>query len=240
MAKKKFFLIVDTETTQTERVADFGAVVCDRQGNIHAQAGVLIRDFYLHRRAHPLFHMKEGADPLWGIKNLPKRYAAYDAMLENGSRMLATVNAVNRWLAQVAVKYSPTLTAYNLAFDRDKCSKSDIDLSLFKDSFCLWHASAAKWGHTKTYRKFILDTVGFNSPTKLRNMSYHTNAEAMARYVLGNPDLPDEPHTALEDTIHYELPILTRLIDTTKKAEYMSPTAYNWRDYQVKDWFTVK
>jgi hypothetical protein len=71
-------------------------------------------------------------------------------------------------------------------------------------------------------------------------MSYHTNAEAMARFVLGNPDLPDEPHTALEDAIHYELPILKQLIATTKKADYMSPASYNWRDYQVKDWFSVK
>jgi len=240
MAKKKFFLIIDTETTQTEKVADFGAVVCDRQGKIHAQAGVLIRDFYLDREHHPLFHTKDNADPLWGIKNLPKRYANYDSMLENGSRMLATVNAVNRWLSQVAVKYQPTLTAYNLAFDKDKCSKSDIDLTIFEQRFCLWHASAAKWGHTKTYRKFILETAGFNTPTKLRNMSYHTNAEAMARYVLGNPDMPDEPHTALEDAIHYELPILEKLINSTPKAEYMNPAGYNWRDYQVKDWFTVK
>lgn len=240
MAKKKFFLIIDTETTQTDKVADFGAVVCDRQGNIHSQAGILIRDFYLDREQHPLFHTKDNVDPLWGIKFLPKRYANYDSMLENGSRMLATVSAVNRWLAQVQAKYSPTLTAYNFGFDKSKCSNSSIDLTIFKDSFCLWHASAAKWGHSKAYRQFILDTVGFNAPTKLRNMSYHTNAEAMARFVLGNPDLPDEPHTALEDAIHYELPILKQLIATTKKADYMSPAGYNWRDYQVKDWFSVK
>ncbi len=239
MAKKKFFLILDSETTQTDKVADLGLVIADKQGNVHAQAGVLIRDYYLDREQHPLFHTKE-ADPLWGRANLPARYANYDQMLANGSRMLASVAAVNRWLAQAAVKYRPVLTAYNLGFDRSKCANSDIDLSLFPETFCLWHASAAKWGQTKAYREFILETVGFNAPTKLRNMSYVTNAESMARFVLDQPDLPDEPHTALEDALHYELPILKRLVETVPKAEYMNPKGYNWRDYQVKDWFKAK
>lgn len=239
MAKKKFFLILDTETTQSEKVADLGMVICDRQGRVVQTAGVLIRDFYLDREAHPLFHTKD-ADPLWGKANLPKRYAGYDAMLENGSRMLASVNAVNRWLAQAAVKYSPVLTAYNLAFDAGKCSNSGIDLSLFGERFCLWHAAAARWGHSKNYRQFILEMAAFNPPTKMGNMSYHTNAEVMARFVLGQPDLPAEPHTALEDAMDYELPVLKALISRTKKADYMDAKPYNWRDYQVKDHFIAK
>ena len=239
MARKKFFLIVDTETTQSDKVADFGAVVCDKQGNVHASAGVLVRDFYLDRDAHPLFHTRD-ADPLWGKINLPKRYAAYDAMLENGSRMLATVPAINRWLAKVAAQYRPVLTAYNLAFDQGKMSNSGIDHQLFEQRFCLWHAAAAKWGHTKTYREYILHCVGFNAPTQLGNMSYLTNAEKMARFVLGDLALPDEPHTALEDILDYELPILRRLVALSKAKEYMNPPGYNWRDYQVKDWFIAK
>lgn len=239
MAKKKYFLIIDTETTQTDKVADFGAVVCDRQGRIVKTAGVLVRDFYLDREAHPLFHTKD-ADPLWGKANLPKRYAEYDAMLANGSRMLASVPAVNRWLAAVASQYQPTLTAYNLAFDRGKCSNSGIDLTIFADQFCLWYAAAARWAKTKNYRNFILQTAGFNTPTKLGNMSYQTNAEVMARFVMGQPDLPAEPHTALEDAVDYELPILKALIANTKKADYMAPAAYTWRDYQVKDHFIAK
>ena len=35
MAKRDYFLIVDTETTQTDMVADFGAIICDRKGNIY-------------------------------------------------------------------------------------------------------------------------------------------------------------------------------------------------------------
>jgi len=239
MAKKKFFLIVDTETTQTDKVADFGAVICDRQGKVHQSMGVLTREFYAHPRLHPLFHIYGDAGDLWSKANLPARYARYDAMVENGSRMVATVPAINRWLAKAAATYRPTLTAYNLAFDAGKCQNSDIDLSLFPERFCLWHAAAQKWGQSRPYLQFILDTVGFNPPTAKGNMSYLTNAEVMARFVTGD-NLPPEPHTALEDALGYELPILKALIANEKKARYMNPVAYSWRDYQVKDKFKVR
>ena len=38
---KHYYLIVDVETTGDQRVADFGAVVVDRKGNIVASLGVL-------------------------------------------------------------------------------------------------------------------------------------------------------------------------------------------------------
>ena len=55
MAKKQFFLIIDTETTQCDNVADFGAVVCDRQGNIFEHCAVLVNDF----KNEQLFHNAE-------------------------------------------------------------------------------------------------------------------------------------------------------------------------------------
>ena len=236
---KKYFLIVDTETTQTDRVADFGAVIADKQGNIAAECGVLVREYYLDRDNHPLFHTKD-ADPLWGARNLPKRYAQYDAMLTNGSRMLASVPAINSWLAKALAKYRPTLTAYNINFDLGKCRNSGIDLSIFDNQFCLWYASAQKWMRTKAYRQFVLDNVAFNSPTKHGNMSFQTKAEIMARFVLNDPGLEDEPHTALEDAKFYELPILKKLVDTTSPKVYLNPVPVTWRDVQVKDWYQPK
>jgi hypothetical protein len=237
MASKDFFLIVDTETTIGDKVADFGAIITDRKGKIHAQAGVLIREFFLDRANYPLFH-DNSIDPLWGARNLPKRYAEYDAMLSDGRRMLASVPALNRWLARAKTQYNPVLTAYNLAFDKSKCSNSGIDLDLFDRRFCLWHHSANKWAKTKAFRQFALDSHCFNKPTKLGNMTYLTNAEVMARFILDDPTLEDEPHTALEDARDYELPILLALIkkQSTKKLLEQVP-GYNWREFQVKDWF---
>lgn len=238
MGKKKFFLIVDTETTQTEKVADLGAIVCDKQGNIHASMGVLVRDFYLDRDNHPLFYSHD-ADPLWGKAGLPKRYANYDEMLQRGDRMLSGTAAINRWLARANAQFNPVLTAYNLAFDRGKSRNSGIDLDQFGSSFCLWYAAYAKWARTKAYRQFILDNHLFNPRTKAGNMSYTTKADYMAQFIIG-PELPPEPHTALEDARDYELPILAALVKNTLPKTYMEPEPFNWRNIQVRDWFVPK
>ena len=239
MAKQSTFLIIDTETTVRGNVADFGAIVANRKGEILASCGVLVREFYLDRENNPLFH-DVTADPLWGKANLPRRYAAYDAMLSDGRRMLASIAAVNRWLAKVNAKYSPVATAYNKAFDWDKLDKSGIDCHMFETSFCLWHAAADKYVKTKAFRDFILENHYFNAPTKKGNMTFQTNAEVMARFITGNADMPDEPHTALEDARDYELPILLDIIKAKDKAKYLQPKPYSWQGVQVRDWFKPK
>jgi len=232
---RKFFLIVDTETTVTDKVADLGLVVADKQGNIHYDAGLLVRDFYLDSDTHTLFH-DTSQDPLWGRRNLPKRYASYQAMLEDGRRMLASVAAVNRLLVKIRLKYNPTWTAYNKAFDAGKLENSGIDMGIFSNSFCLWHAAAQKWAQTKAYRQFVLDEHLFGNRTAHGNMTIKTGADFMARFLLG-PDLPPEPHTALEDARDYELPILKALVKNTSPSVYMNAPPYNWRDYLVRDHF---
>lgn len=235
--RKDTFLIVDTETTIRDTVADLGIIIVDKKGNILNSAAILVREFYLDKENSPLFH-DTSADPLWGKANLPKRYAEYDAMLEDGRRMLASVPAVNRWLAKANAQYKPIVTAYNWAFDRSKLRNSGIDFDQFERSFCLWHHAADTWGRSKKYLQFVLDCHGFNKPTKLGNMSYKSNAEIMARFILNNPSLEDEPHTAFEDALDYELPILLALLKkkSTKKLLETVP-GYNWRDYQVKDYY---
>lgn len=237
MAKKHFFLIVDSETTQTDRIADLGLIICDRKGKVYASAAILVREYFLDFENHPLFHTSGQSDPLWGKANLPKRYAAYNDMLASGARILASVSAVNQWLAKAAIQYNPTLTAYNLAFDAGKAANTGIDLSIFPQRFCLWHAAATRWGHTKEFREMVLETGAFNKMTQLGNWSYATNAEVMARFVTGNPTMPDEPHTAFEDALLYEMPILQALVKDTPRKDYLNPTPYDWRKFQVKDYY---
>lgn len=239
MAKAQFFLIIDTETTIGDKVADFGAVVVNRKGEILHSAALLVREFYLDNENYPLFH-DTSSDPLWGARNLPARYARYNEMLADGRRMLASVPAINRWLAKVNGKYSPIVTAYNWAFDKNKLANSGVDVEMFDRSFCLWHVAANKYAKTKAYRQFVLNSVAFNKPTNQGNMSYHTNAEIMARFILNNPDLADEPHTAFEDVKDYELPILKAILKNTATSELFDVPAYDWREYQVKDWFKPK
>jgi hypothetical protein len=232
MAKKQFFLIVDTETSITDKVADFGAVVCDRHGNIAAQCAVLVQSVF---GVDSLFYDKN-APGIWSAANVSARMDSYNAMLTAGSRMLASANAVNRWLEKAAGKYNPTLTAYNLAFDASKCANTQIDLNMFSNRFCLWGAAVGNICQTKAYRQFAIDNHLFNARTKFGNMTYSTTAEAVTGFLTGS--MTDEPHTSIEDIIGYELPTLVHIL---KKRNWQEKTiAYNWKSFQVKDHFCAK
>ena len=237
--KKDYYLIIDTETTINDKVADFGAVICDRKGNIADQCGVLVSGVF---GIDPLFYIpKEEASSLWSKQGKDRRFTKYNEMLENGTRMLASVNAINNWLAKVAGQYDPILTAYNLPFDMDKCNKTGIDLTIFKNSFCMWRVAFNKYAMTKSYKNFTMQIHAINPPTKLGNCSFQTNAEVMTKFITNNPELVDEPHTALEDIVYYELLILKNMLKNMKKKELLNADlGFDWRKVQLKDHFTAK
>ena len=239
---KQYFITIDTETTQDQKVADFAAVISDRQGRIFAQCAVLVNGIFTDAENHPLFFDSSAKpDALWPRAGADRRYEHYKTMVRDGSRMIASVSAINRWLERARGEFDPILTAYNLAFDVDKMEKTGIDSTIFSRRFCLWQTAAKKWGHTKDYKNFVLENHAFNPPTKFGNMTYKTNAEVMARFVLGNYELPDEPHTALEDIIDYELPILNALVKRGKLSDIItSGIGYSWRDYQAKNHFKAR
>lgn len=237
---KKFFLVVDTETTMGARVADFGAVVVDKRGIVHDSLGALVREVYMDPEDELFHHADPGP---FTKKNLRKRRAAYGTMLQDGRRMLASVPAINRWLAQVQARFAPTLTAYNLPFDLDKCQRTGIDLEPFQNRFCLWAASCLWLGASKrrwkAFRWHILEHHLFNAPTAYGNMSFHRKADAVASFIA--PDLPPEPHTALEDARDYEgRVILPQVVNALKVSEYMGAPHPDWRQVQVRDWFVPK
>lgn len=232
MAKKQFFAIVDTETTIKDTVADLGILICDREGVIFNQCAVLINGHY---GTHELFHDKNAND-IWGYAGLEKRKAAYAEMLNSGVRMIASVNAVNKWINQAIGKYNPELTAYNLAFDVDKLARTGIDITGFKSSFCLWQAAVGNICNSRNYRQFVIENHLFNAPTGLRNMTFSTNAESVCGFI--NGEFKTEPHTAIEDARDFELPILRQVLKKAKWREKITP--YNWRNFQVKDHFATK
>jgi hypothetical protein len=98
MAKKEYFLTVDVESTMDGKVADFAAVISDRKGGkIYAQCAILVNGIFTDMENHPLFY-NEDADEIWSKKSLSRRYAVYNDMVANGTRMLASVASINRWL----------------------------------------------------------------------------------------------------------------------------------------------
>ena len=202
---KHFYLIVDTETTRKNTVADFGAVIVSKQGEIVERFGSLVLG---HFGKMPLFSDPSAEDSeLWSEQSAKRREKDYYSMLDTGERSIASPALINQWLVRVNAQYSPVLTAYNLAFDLGKCRNTRINLGIFAQSFCLMKAAKRQIGTLAQYHEFCFDNDFLTA--KLRRPSM--TAETMSRFILGS-DLEDEPHTALEDAQFYEAPILHKIL----------------------------
>jgi len=224
MATKQYFFLCDTETTIRGTVADFSGLIVDRKGKIYNQISVLVRG---HFGNFKLFYDKNSAEEIWTLAGLKRRNEAYKNMLNSGSRMLATPLAINKWIAQAKENYPNLIfTAYNASFDIDKMQNTGIDTQGFSDIFCLWKASVNKVSGDKRYIEHCIKRKWLTA-----KLNFRTNAEAMAEYATGR-ELPPEPHTALEDCLYYELPILLWLIKNKSYKKY-SQNGYNWREWQL-------
>ena len=208
--KKHYYLIVDTETTKFQTVADFGAVVVDRQGAIVEQFGAMVLG---HFGSMPLFSDPTAdADAFWSEQSAQRRLKNYDEMLDSGERSISSPALINQWLSGINARYAPVLTAYNIAFDFGKCRNTRINLGIFNSRFCLMKTAKRKIGVLADYQAFCYDNKLLTK--KLRKPSM--TADAMAKYIC--PEMPDEPHTALEDARDYEALILSYILrDTTRK-----------------------
>ena len=211
---KHFYLIVDTETTKKQTVADFGAVIVTKQGEIVEQVGHLVNG---HFGKFPLF-----SDPLadpdafWSEQSAQRRLKDYDQMVEDGHRSIAGVGLINQWLVRVNAQYAPVLTAYNVSFDLGKCRNTRINLGIFAESFCLLKAAKKQLGTLAEYHAFCNENGFLTKKKRIPS----TTAETMARFIFG-ADLEDEPHTALEDAQFWEAPILTKILESVTRKQIL-------------------
>ena len=212
---KHFYLIVDTETTKKQTVADFGAVIVTKQGEIVERFGAMVLG---HFGKMPLFSDPSLTDSeLWSEQSAKRREKDYYSMLDTGERSIASPALINQWLVRVNAQYSPVLTAYNLAFDLGKCRNTRINLGIFAQSFCLMKAAKRQIGTLAQYHEFCFDNDFLTA--KLRRPSMTANV--MAKFVLGNEELEEEPHTALEDAQFYEAPILTKILESVTRKQLL-------------------
>jgi len=215
---RHYYLIVDTETTQRGTVADFGAVIVTKQGEIVEQFGAMVLG---HFGKLPLFSDPTAdADAFWSEQSAYRRAKNYDDMLESGERSISSPALINQWLAGIKARYNPTLTAYNLAFDLGKCRNTRINLGIFGSRFCLMKAAKRKIGVLACYQDFCKARGLLTAKLKRPSMT----ADAMAKYIADTEysgSLADEPHTALEDARDYEAMILTHILRDTTRAQIL-------------------
>lgn len=211
---RHFYIIVDTETTKRGTVADFGAVIVTKQGDIVERFGAMVHG---HFGVLPLFS-DPSADPaaFWSEQSAQRRAKNYDDMLESGERSIASPQLINQWLERVNAQYSPVLTAYNLSFDLGKCRNTRINLGMFKQSFCLLKAAKKQIGTLAEYHDFCRANNLLTAKLRAPSMT----ADTMSKFIFGI-DLQDEPHTALEDAQFYEAPILTKILESVTRKQLM-------------------
>ena len=210
--KKHTYLIVDTETTKYQTVADFGAVVMTRDGTIVEQFGAMVSG---HFGTMPLFSdPSANPDDFWSEQSAKRRAKHYDDMLECGERSISSPALINKWLERVCGQHDPVLTAYNIAFDFGKCRNTKINLGIFGSRFCLMKAAKRHFVNEE-YMQFCVENRRL-TPTGRPS----TTADSMATYIVGN-DLAREPHTALEDARDYEAIILAKILETTTRAKLL-------------------
>ena len=211
---KHYYLIVDTETTTKQTVADFGAVIVDRQGQIIDQFGAMVLG---HFGKFDLFYDPSAPDSaFWSAQSGQRRSKNYDQMLETGERSISSVGLINQWLAATNARYNPVLTAYNIVFDLGKCRNTRINLGIFNQKFCLMKAAKRDIGVLADYQQFCFDNGLLTAKLKRPQMT----ADSMAKYISG-ADLADEPHTALEDARDYEAMILAYILKTKTRKQLM-------------------
>jgi hypothetical protein len=219
---KHYYLIVDTETTAKQTVADFGAVIMDRKGNIVEQFGVLLDG---HFGTLPLWSdPRAPAEAFWSTQMAHRRKKHYDDLLTAGQRSICSPALVNLWLARVKGQYDPAVTAYNIGFDWSKCRNTGIDLGIFQTRFCTMKAARAFIATRADYVDFCQARgllTGMGQPK--------TSADAMAKYVIDRQhsgSLADEPHTALEDARDYEAPILAHILRDLSRKKLLDASRY--------------
>lgn len=211
---KHYYLIVDTETTKRGTVADFGAVLMTKQGEIVERFGAMVLN---HFGSLPLFSDPTAPDSaLWSEQSAKRREKDYYSMLDSGERSISSVGLINQWLAGINARYAPVLTAYNLAFDLGKCRNTRIDLGIFAQSFCLMKAAKRQIGTLAEYHDFCHDNRFLTLALRKPSMT----ADTMAKFILGI-SLEDEPHTALEDAQFYEAPILTKILESVTRKQLL-------------------
>ena len=190
MAKKKYFMILDTETCG-DLVFDFGYKVIDRKGNMVAEGSFVCAEFVEHPEVLGMF-----TDPFTKTK-----IAAYYYELFMGSTAFTVLPfaEIRRTINSVQQAFNATICAYNAAFDAKHLTKTAKYFG-YADFFKadvkymdIWNMALSVLCNSRNYLKFC-------ATHELWTPKGHpqTGAETVYKYLKNAPEF-EEKHTARED-----------------------------------------
>ena len=223
MGKKKYFMILDTETCG-DLVFDYGYTVIDRKGNIVAEGSFVCKEFMNHPERLDMFH----------DRYTKTKIAQYYFSLYMGRNEFTVMpfSLIRSTINNVRKAFNATVCAYNAKFDvshllktaqyfgYDQFFKGDVK---FMD---IWAMALSVLCNSRNYFKFCAEhdlTTAKGHP--------QTGAEAVYRYLTKNPDF-EEKHTAREDC-EIESYIFAAIIRRKRKFDsaFVNPCVANphWR-----------
>jgi hypothetical protein len=227
--KKKYFLVIDTETTgeiYTPLVYDVGAKVIDLQGRTYESMSSVIYEIYAKQR--------EAMKSAYYVEKLPQ----YEEDLKSGKRKMHTFYTVRKTLFDWMEKYDiEAVCAYNMPFDKNALNNTYKFITEGKRKFFfpketkyidIWVMACSSIFQRKSYQQMAYENAWYSNKGNVL-----TNAEKAYCYLINRNDF-EESHTALED-VEIESAIFTYCWRYTTEEE-RKVIYFPWRKPQ-KEWY---
>ena len=221
MAKKKFYMVLDTETANgldDPLVYDIGFAIVDKRGQVYLEKSYVIYDTFVL--------MKDLMETAYYSEKIPQ----YEKDLKDGKRKLVTLSTAQSIIAYNLKKFNVSaVIAHNMRFDYNALnttlryltkSQKRYFLPYNTTIWCSLAMARTTIGKQKTYRLWCKENgyVAKNNQPRL-------TAEILYRYITDNNDFI-ESHTGLEDVL-IEKEIFAHCIRQHKKMQrtYWKETA---------------
>ena len=221
MAKKKFYMVLDTETANgldDPLVYDIGFAIVDKKGQVYLEKSFVIYDTFVL--------MKDLMQTAYYSEKIPQ----YEKDLKDGKRKLVTLATAQSIIAYNLKKFNVSaVIAHNMRFDYNALnttlryltkSQKRYFLPYNTTIWCSLAMARTTIGKQKTYRLWCKEN-GYVT----RNNQPRLTAEILYRYITNDDDFV-ESHTGLED-VFIEKEIFAHCIRQHKKMQrtYWKETA---------------
>ena len=227
MAKKKYYLVLDTETANSVEEPlpyDIGWAICDRKGNIYERKSYVCTEVFLD--------MKDVMVSAYYAEKIPK----YWDDIKAGTRTLTGMWNIRREMIKDMKKYKVSaVCAYNMGFDKRALNNliRYVSKSWMRWWFpfgteynCIWNMACNAILNRTTYIKFAVKNGLISDANNI-----FTSAECAYRYITDSIDFV-ESHTGLED-VEIEVEIMAECFRQHKALKKEINSAC-WRVVQKK------
>ena len=192
--EKEFFIVLDTETTNSiddPLAYDVGFAVVNDEGRVFEAYSFVVAEVFLDEELMESAYFKEKIPMYWED-------------IKAGRRTLAKLSTISRTLAHIMKKYDTNIIcAHNARFDYRSTNTTQRFLTSSKYRY-FFPYGVEIWDTLKMARKAFdnsqYDEFCYNNNYITKNGRKRYTAEILYRFITDNIDF-EESHTGLEDVL---------------------------------------